>query len=192
MKKRQLKAGQYCLKDKQVQKLMDCCLNIRDRLIIELAAFAGLRRTEIATLEVKDVDFNNNVLNVLGKGQKERSIPVKPETIQNLKFWLGKRKKGYVFPSKRKDSEFPHMGPDVINTITRDAGKRAGVKNPNPRLKSINPHSLRHYYARWLKSNNVRIETIAALLGHSDVKTTLNEYGNQSLSEIQDELEKIW
>ena len=190
--KRQLKAGQYCLKDKQVQKLMDKCLNIRDRLLIELMAFAGLRRGEVATLEVKDIDFKNNVLHVLGKGDKLRSIPIKPKIAQNLSFWLGNQKKGYVFQAKRKDSQYSHIGPDSINDITEAAGIRANIKNPNPKLKSINPHSLRHYYARWLKSKNVRIETIAALLGHNDVKTTLNEYGNQSLNEIQEELENIW
>ena len=190
--KRQLKAGQYCLKDKQIKKLMDCCTKIRDRLIIQLMAFAGLRREEVATLEVKDIDFKNNILNVLGKGNKLRSIPIKPEITQALRFSLLSRKKGPVFLSKRKDSKHQHIGPDRINVITREAGIRAKVKNPNPRLKSINPHSLRHYYARWLKSKNVRIETIAALLGHNDVKTTLNEYGNQSLVEIQEELETIW
>lgn len=190
--KRQLKAGQYCLKEKQVQKIMDCCTQPRDRIIIELMAFAGLRRTEVATLEVKDIDFKNHVLNVIGKGQKLRSIPIKPDITQSLSFFLGTRKKGYVFPSKRKDAQHGHIGPDIINTITREAGKRAKVKNPNPRLLSVNPHSLRHYYARWLKTNDVRIETIAALLGHNDVKTTLNEYGNQSLNEIQEELKSIW
>jgi integrase len=165
---------------------------MRDRLIIELCAHAGLRRKEVATLEIKDVDWENNRLNVIGKGNKQRTIPVPPKLIQLIGFFLGYRNSGFIFLAKRHDSKFPHMGPDTINLIVRDAGTKAGITNPNPGLKNINPHSLRHYYARTLKKSGIRIETIAALLGHNDVKTTLNEYGNQDIEEIQAELATIW
>lgn len=192
MRKKQLSNAQYPMKQNEVKKLLDSCLNIRDRLIIELMAFAGLRRGETAGLRVQDIDLASGRLNVLGKGDRERTIPVDPKLIQSLVFFLCGRKRGPVFLAKRRDSEFSHIGPDTINTVVAKAGNLAKLKNPNPRLKHINPHALRHFYARTLKGAGVRIETIAALMGHADIKTTLQEYGNQDIEDIQKELAAIW
>ena len=129
---------------------------------------------------------------VLGKRDRERLVPVPGSALQDLKFYLHKRRTGFIFPSRRSDAKQPHIGVEQINEIVKRAGWHANLINPNPNLKNINPHSLRHYYAHKLKKSGVRIETISYLLGHADIKTTLAEYGNQSIEEMQAEIAKVW
>ncbi|MFX0139898.1 MAG: tyrosine-type recombinase/integrase, partial [Candidatus Hodarchaeota archaeon] len=65
----------------------------------------------------------------------------------------------------------------------------AGIKNPNPRLKHINPHIFRHSIARYLKNKGFSVEWIQNFLGHASYKTTMDMYGTLSIDEMQQEAE---
>ena len=108
------------------------------------------------------------------------------EVTADLKFYLGKKKKGHIFPARKVRGVGIH--PIQINKIVAAAGRQARIKNPNPQLKNINPHSLRHSYARQLKDRGVSIEAIQNLLGHKSFKMTMDTYGLMSIDDIDKEL----
>jgi len=78
----------------------------------------------------------------------------------------------------------------MINYITAKAGKKACIKNPNQRLKHINPHIFRYSIARYLKNKGFSAEWIQNFLGYASYKTTMDMYGTLSIDEIQQEAEK--
>ena len=77
----------------------------------------------------------------------------------------------------------------VINKIVAKAGKRAGISNPNPRLKHINPQIFRHSIARYLRHKGFSTECIQNFLEHASYKTTMDVYGTLSIDEMQQEVE---
>lgn len=189
--KNQLKAGQYPLKPNQVQKLIDAAENLRDRILIKLLARAGLRRDEAVSIEIKDIDFDRRRLNIIGKGFKGRTIPVAAEILQDITFYIGNRKSGPVFRKVQRQSKQANLANYYLNDILKKAGKRAKLINPNPRLKNINPHCLRHTFARTLKDKGVSVEVIQNMMGHSSYKTTMDVYGLLSIDDMQKQLEAI-
>lgn len=186
-KRKQLKAGQYCLKPAQIEKLINSCTDFRNRLIVKLAAYCGLRREEIAELHVENVDLPERRLWIPGKGDKRRLVPIPDEVFSELSAFLGRRKGGWVFVSRKKPL-FP-IDVVVINRVIGAAGASAGIKNPNKSLKNINPHCLRHSYARMLKDRGVPMEAIQAVMGHSSIRTTMDTYGLLSDAEIQESVQ---
>ena len=183
----QLKDGQYPLDEEQVRKLINTAPNHRDRLIILLLARAGLRRTETAQLSFEEVDMKRKRLNVIGKGDKRRMVPMIPELYQAMQIWIaGRKKKGWVIQAK-SDPKAP-ISEFSINKIVNRIGERAGLKNPNPRLTFINPHCLRHTFARFLKDRGVSMEALKDLLGHESIVTTMDVYGLKSVDVIEEEV----
>ena len=74
-----------------------------------------------------------------------------------------------------------------INNVVKQAGARAKLVNPNPRLNNINPHLLRHSFARNWLARGKRKEILRMILGHESIKTTMDVYGEPSLEEIKQE-----
>ncbi|MBW1812293.1 MAG: site-specific integrase [Deltaproteobacteria bacterium] len=77
-----------------------------------------------------------------------------------------------------------------MNRIVSKAGLRAGIQNPNPSLKNINPHLLRHSFSGNAKKGGLRIDVLSLILGHSSTKTTMDMYGTPNIDDIQEEYEK--
>jgi integrase len=73
-----------------------------------------------------------------------------------------------------------------VNDIVETLGEKAGVENPNPRLKHLNPHIFRHSIARFLQSKGFSAEWIQNFLGHESYQTTMDMYGTISLDEMQE------
>lgn len=189
--KAQLKAGQYTLKPAEVIKLINAADSLRDMILIKLMARAGLRRDEAVSLDIRDIDFDRRRLEIIGKGFKGRTIPVAAEILQDITFYIGPRKKGPVFRKVQARGKQANLANYHVNRILKDTGNRAGLKNPNPRLKNINPHCLRHTFARTLKDKGVSIEVIQNIMGHSSYKTTMDVYGLLSIDEMQSKLEAV-
>ncbi len=74
----------------------------------------------------------------------------------------------------------------IINHIVGKTGELARVENPNPRLRHLNPHILRHSISRWLKQQRFPAEWIQNFLGHESYKTTMDMYGTISIDEMQE------
>lgn len=180
--KHQIKNGQFWLKPAQVKKLIYHAASIRDKLILELLYYCGLRRSEVVRIQPGDINFKDKVLTVKGKGQKIRYVPIPDETLQGIKLFLGHTERPYLFNAvkKRRSPIVPH----VVNRVVRAAGKAAGIENPNTRMIGINPHLLRHSAARRLKDKGVSLECISNFLGHEKLSITADIYGLMSYDDV--------
>ncbi len=182
--KQQMAASAYHLKPAEIRKLFIATPNFRDRRILKSLYWLGLRRQELIDLDVRDLDFDRRRVKVReGKGAKTRIVPIiDEEFLSDLAHHIGHRAEGPVFLSNQGKA----LSPRMVNYIVEDAGERAGVDNPNPRLQHLNPHIFRHSIARWLKSKGFSAEWIQNFLGHQSYKTTMDMYGTISIDEMQE------
>ncbi|MGH1362267.1 MAG: tyrosine-type recombinase/integrase [Calditrichia bacterium] len=183
----QLKASAYHLKLPDIKKLIFATRSFRNRCLLKTLFWAGLRREEAAQLDIRDIDFERKRIQVRGKGNKIRIVPIiDDEFLSDLQHLLAGRNSGPVFQNPRGE----HLTIRMINKITRQVGEKASITNPNPSLKHINPHLFRHSIARYLKNKGFSAEWVQNFLGHSSYKTTMDMYGTISLDEMQDEAVK--
>lgn len=188
MIKQQMKASAYHLKPAEIKKLVIASANFRDRCIIKTLYWLGLRRHEVVALDVRDIDFERKRVNVRqGKGGKTRIVPmIEDDLIGDLKHLIGHRKEGPVFLSNQDKN----LSLRAINYIVEDTGLKAGIENPHPGRKHLNPHLFRHSIARFLKSKGFSAEWIQNFLGHQSYKTTMDMYGTISIDEMQEVAER--
>lgn len=182
--KQQHTHSEYSLKPKEVDRIIYSTVSSRDRCILKSLYWLGLRREECTLLDIRDIDFERKRITIHGKGQKVRVTPViNNDLLSDLKYLIGKRKTGYVFlgPNESK------LTPRSINYIVSKAAKKAGLENPNPALKNVNPHIFRHSIARHLKDKGFSAEWLQKFLGHASYKTTMDMYGTLSVNQMQEE-----
>ena len=187
-RKSQLKNSEYHLSPAEIKKVIYAANSFRDRCLIKTLAQTGMRRAEVAKLDIRDIDFEKNLVHIReGKGGKSRTIPITDELVSDYKHLIGGRKTGAVFESNRG-------GPLTlrqVNWIVATAGERSGVKNPNPKYSSITCHLFRHSFAREWKKRGGSIETLSKILGHTSVKTTLDEYGTEDLDTVRENYSRV-
>lgn len=138
-------------------------LSLRNRAIYDLLYSEGLRVSELINLNMKQIDLKGSFLRVLGKGNKERVIPIGIKALENLKKYLNVREKmGFV----DKEYVFVNVRGGKLNarTIQKD------IKRFSP--KDITPHSLRHSFATHLLEGGADLRSIQELLGHESLSTT--------------------
>jgi integrase/recombinase XerD len=143
---------------------------MRDRAMLMLMYAAGLRATEVVTLRIENVDANAGFLRVMGKGGKERVVPVAEAAMESLREYLeGWRPR---FPSKKATNALflsrlgrPVTRQTLWNRITRWA-REAGIKT------RISPHTLRHSFAGHLLAGGADLRAVQTMLGHADISTT--------------------
>jgi integrase/recombinase XerD len=187
MAKEQHKRGQYTYNKKQLYRLLSAAESPRDRALLKLLMFAGLRREEVVSIERGHIDRSRKQARILGKGDKYRFVPLREDVIQDIDFHLAAmprrhKKSPWLFPAtNKKDS---HLVAIQVNRILQRAAENVGIKNPNPKLKTVNPHSMRHTFARILKKKGVEITAIKEVMGHERIETTQEIYGLPSVKEI--------
>lgn len=182
--------GQYTLKKPEVMRLLFYCEDLRERIIVCLMVFCGLRRKEVASLLVEKIDWSRQRISYIGKGGRPAISPIPSSVLQDIRFYLAGRKSGFLFPAKKVKNT--HLTITQINRIVTGIGKRAGVKSPNPNSKTgnINPHLLRHTFARFAKDAGLSIEEVQGLLRHKSFKTTYDTYGTLDYDEIHERYKK--
>lgn len=174
--------GEYHLTARQLRALIDSAVSPRDRSIILLLAETGIRRSELAALDVSDHVAGQPLLIVRrGKGGKLRMLPLTSSLQRQIRSICGRLTSGPLFTSRSGT----RLGVRQINRIVAMAGKRAGITSPNPRHAQITCHLLRHSFARLWKENGGSVETLSKILGHASVKTTMDVYGTESLADVQ-------
>ncbi len=182
--------GKYTLKPSEVKKLLFCCEDLRERIIVRLMVHCGLRREEVANLLIDRIDWNRNRISFIGKGRLAGIVPVPPDLLQDIKFFIANRRSGYLFPAKkRKNAPLTIV---QINRIVTEVGRRANLRSPNPNTKTgnINPHLLRHTFCRLCKDSKLNIEEVQGLMRHKSFKTTYDIYGTLNFDEIQKRYEE--
>lgn len=142
----------------------------RDHALLEILYGAGLRASEAANLALRDVDRDQGLVRVLGKGRKERKVPLGGPGLQALETWLTKG---------RPKLERPDSGDRVFLTIrgkplSRDGVYRA-VKRRARQLglpNDVSPHTLRHTFATHLVQGGADLRAVQEMLGHASINTT--------------------
>jgi integrase/recombinase XerD len=163
------------LSEDEVESLLDApdtteALGHRDRTMLEVLYATGLRVTELVSLRLGQVNLNQGVVRVTGKGGRERLIPLGEESLEWLQqFIAGPREEillekqtDYAFPTRRGDRMTRQAFWHIIKRYT----ERAGITQP------LSPHTLRHAFATHLLNHGADLRVVQMLLGHSDLSTT--------------------
>ena len=147
----------------------------------------GLRISEAATLEIPAIDSANRLLRVIGKGNKERRVPLPQPVLDDLRrVWAIHRNRRWLFPNAAGTG--PVTTGVLVRTFTA-AARQAGLAEP----RRPTPHTLRHSYATRLLENGVDTRVVQVLLGHERIATTalythLTEPTRASLRRLLDRL----
>jgi tyrosine recombinase XerC len=138
--------------------------SLRDRAILETLYSTGMRVSELASLDIDDVDFISGVAKVKGKGKKERMLPVGSMAIDALRRYLDKRrqKSDVLFLNKNKTRLTTRGCRLILNKYIKKASLKEGVS----------PHTLRHSFATHLLNRGADLRSVQELLGHSNLSTT--------------------
>jgi integrase/recombinase XerC len=149
----------------------DAAQRLRDRALLELLYGAGLRVGEAVALDVRDVDLLAREVRVLGKGRKERVVPLPQAARQALGAWLeSRRAPGYqtepLFPALVSSGRARRLGARSVRKILGRRAIAAGVAG------RVHPHRLRHSYATHLLDMGADLRSIQELLGHASLSTT--------------------
>jgi integrase/recombinase XerD len=142
----------------------------RDRAMLELLYATGLRNSELVNLRQGEINLNQGVIRIIGKGNRERIVPVHDAALGALKEFaegpraqiLSGRQTDYVFPTRRGSCMTRQAFWQVIKRYARTAGI----------AKKLSPHTLRHAFATHLLNHGANLLVVQRLLGHSSVSTT--------------------
>lgn len=147
----------------EMEKLRRACGNKRDLALLDFLYCTGCRVSEVARLNIDDIDFENMECTVLGKGNKERTVYLSEVAAMNLGEYLASRKDGNEALFTGKGTE--RLGKNGIEVLLKRLGKKAGVIN-------VHPHRYRRTLATNLLDRGMNIQDVAVILGHADLKTT--------------------
>jgi integrase/recombinase XerD len=163
------------LNELQVEQLIEHIdtkvpLGLRDRAMVELLYASGLRISELANARLENLDFEDRILRVTGKGNKTRLVPVGRKACDALAAYLSmerpklvkRRSGGEIFLSERGTKLTTARIWQIVKKISRHSGLE----------KNIYPHLLRHSFATHLLSNGADLRIIQEMLGHADISTT--------------------
>jgi site-specific recombinase XerD len=157
------------LSPEEVQRLIAGAKNLYHRTLLLTLYGAGLRRSELCHLKVRDIDSSRMVLRVeQGKGGRDREVPLSPTLLAALReYYRWMRPQTYLFPGTRNGwrADAP-ITARVIWDAVRLATRKAGLDKP------VTPHTLRHSYATHLLEAGADLRTIQLLLGHADLSHT--------------------
>ena len=183
------KYNEYYLNWDEINTIIAAAKNLKESVILKILARTGMRRFELANLKVKDLDFGRKRIFIAkGKGANEkdpksRAVPIDDDTLQSIKFFIGSRKSGFLIQSNNKRHE--GMSLSQINRIIANCAVRAGITNPNPKLKNMNPHIFRHSFSRLSLAAGIPFNMVQRIAGHADARTTLQMYGIPSITDTQ-------
>ena len=145
-------------------------LGKRDRAILELLCFCGLRVSETVALNCGSIDYARGYINVLGKGNKQRLQPVDKETMDTIRDYLRARREAGQEVSPEAPLFMNNRGGRLSDVSYRNIVNKYIAQTAS--LKKISPHSLRHTFATRLLDNGADIRSVQELLGHENIKTT--------------------
>jgi integrase/recombinase XerD len=163
------------LSEEEVESLLNAPvvtdpLGSRDRTMLEVLYATGLRVSELVNLMYSQLNLNQGVIRIVGKGNRERMIPLGEEAVRWLREFLGgprgeillDRSSDYLFPTRRGD----RMTRQAFWHIIKRYARKSNID------KELSPHTLRHAFATHLLNHGADLRVVQMLLGHSDLSTT--------------------
>lgn len=178
------------LTEEEIEKLLNINLitpyDYRNKAMMELLYATGLRITELCNLKIVDIDITNCFIRVMGKGKKERIVPVTDLALKYLTIYVTEYRNIIL---KDKISDYLFISNSLSNIsrqgffkIIKKECKRAGI------TKNVSPHVLRHSFATHLLKHGADLRIIQELLGHEDISTT-QIYAHLVNEKIKDDYE---
>lgn len=176
----------------EVKKILDVDLinkySYRDKAMLELMYATGLRVSELVNLKLTDVDLNNDILKTMGKGSKERVIPIGDYSIYYLKKYIKEYRPQLL---KKENTEYlflNNLGKKISRQSFFNIVKKEAIKK---NIKTnFSPHTLRHSFATHLLDRGADIVSIKEMLGHSSLATT-QIYTHISDKKLQEDYNKF-
>lgn len=178
------------LTEEEIDKLFNIRLNkptdYRNKAMLEVLFATGIRISELINIKVGDINQEECIIRVIGKGGKVRIVPISDTALMWIKTYLEDYRH---FLLKTKDSEYVFLNKNgeaisrqgffkILKTLAKDAGIQ----------KDISPHTLRHSYATYLLNNGADLRVIQELLGHENLETT-QIYSHLTNQKIKDDYE---
>jgi integrase/recombinase XerD len=144
-------------------------ISIRDAALLEMLYATGMRASEVVSLNISDINLSVSFVRCLGKGSKERIVPINKATLKAIKEYLEKAKP--KFPKKDEEPLFVDKNGERLTRqglwlIVKKYVKLSGVKG------KTSPHTLRHSFATHLLEKGADLRSVQEMLGHSDISTT--------------------
>ena len=169
---------------------VDEVVDVRDRLVVEVLYGSGIRVSELCGLDVDDVDLNRSRLTVLGKGSRQRLVPLSDPAVELMEQWLrvGRARfaEGHRPPAATSGADEPAHAAALFHNrrgrrlAPRDVRRIVDARSPVP----THPHALRHTFATHLLDGGADLREVQELLGHRDVSTT-QIYTHVSLNRLK-------
>jgi integrase/recombinase XerD len=154
----------HALADEQIRRLLGCIESPVHRACLSLVYACGLRISEAMALEIGAIDRASLTLRVIGKGNKERRVPLpQPKLAELGRMWKTHRNRRWLFPNRAGTRPVSY---DVLARTLAAAAHAAGI------TRRVTPHMLRHSYATRLIENGIDLRTVQLLLGHQSIATT--------------------
>ncbi|MHA4895679.1 site-specific tyrosine recombinase XerD [Pedobacter sp. PWIIR3] len=144
---------------------------MRAKALLEVLYGCGLRVTELITLKISDISWQNEFIKVVGKGNKERLVPIGSSALHFIKIYLEEVRVHIVIKKGYEDFLFLNRSGSGLSRITvfkmiKELALKAGIK------KSISPHTFRHSFATHLIEGGADLRAVQEMLGHSSITTT--------------------
>ena len=149
-------------------KSSDAFLDLRDQAIMEVFYSSGLRLAELAAIDLPAIDFDNQLITVTGKGNKQRRLPLGKKAIEAIKHWLAVRNQ--------------HAGSEQLALFISKKGSQLGHRAIQKRIaakasqldhsQKVHPHLLRHSFASHMLESSGDLRAVQELLGHANLSTT--------------------
>lgn len=146
-------------------------LGHRNKAIIEILYGCGLRVSELISLKISNIFIKDEFIRVIGKGNKERLIPLSPSVIKTLFLYIDGERKHQMISPKHTDTVFINrrgssLSRQMVFLIIKGLAEKAGIK------KNIGPHTIRHSFATHLLEGGADLRAVQQMLGHSSISTT--------------------
>ncbi len=179
-----------CLTPAEIESLVEAsgnnkCINLafRDKAIISVLVYTGIRRQELLDIKLDDIDLDNKILQVTGKGRKMRLIPLNNKVCDAVRDWLELRpdcNHDYLFVSNRDN----RLEKNSLYHLFERSMASAGIAR-----KGITLHKLRTSFATTLLNNGCSLVAIQRLLGHEDISTTASAYISTDMTSLRKAVE---
>ena len=154
----------------EVDKYSKLNLGDRNRAMLEILYGSGVRVSELVGMRISDINLTERFVKIMGKGSKERLVPLSEAAVGAIKNWMIARN---VIEIKHRQEDFlflnrrgSRMSREMVFMIIKKLAEKAGI------VKNISPHTFRHSFATHMLENGANLRAIQQLLGHSSITTT--------------------
>jgi site-specific recombinase XerD len=168
-----------------VQKLFDVCKNLKHKTIMAVLYGTGVRIAELINIKLSDIHRKEGCIRIIGKGNKERYVPLNPELLILIeKYWREYKTKVWLFENDNSHNQY---SANSVRQFLRQFKIEANIKSV------VSPHKFRHSHATALLEQGTDLRVIQEELGHSSIKTTQGylHISKASISKINSPLNNI-